>query len=679
MIPGKKIKSLKVFRKNSKTDIEKFQALSIDEQLNLLLDENILMSIVKFSIYQSSTGTDAIEFLNGFKPEIQEIIYKNQDVRELLLNQYIDNINQSLSANDFNQAMTLSRRIIEKYPDSKSLADEMLKVLDWKDNRLSELETTYYQCLADKSQSLLELKPCLQTSLKDIEVIAPQHKMLVEPKLSVRYNREVSTALQNRAFSQAEKLLNDWRTMVRNDTPQRDKLEHTLKYQQQVFNISRRVTDSSGEQMQGLIIDLIAMDSSIVTDVLGQPGVTQKIMDYLDQKVSADIEANKYTAALKQVETVFGLFKDVNDQQQTLQQLMNNIHQHKSLYLQELTQNYKTLLSSEMLDVEALQHLQRQILNIEPDNPLVKYPGVSDVFALQVNKAIQNEQYDLALASLKNWKTIQPADSESKEFISLSNKYKQQLRRFEKRIKIEKRIQKAIENNNTSAVTKVIDELQSEFSVSQQQVINNLKTQLLPFYHQQIDSAIKKDEFLSANNIINEALTVMPDEKSLLDSKNQIEKAKVNRIKVLVNAYQDELISDTANGKKIFSYLITIRKMDGHYLEKNPQLYQMLKSHLLSLAKYDLNLSKLQDITTQWDKFINGRENSVKASKAYREARNLIALRCLYIGRKLKQEGKLNSANEFLMFGLSLDPISTVQKALEKELQNENIQRNNGE
>jgi len=656
------------------TGIEKFQTLSIDEQLNLLLDENVLLSIVKFSIYQSSTGTDAIEFLNGFKPEVQDILFKKQDVRELLLNHYIENINQALSANDFNQAMALSSRIIEKYPDSKSLADEMIKVLDWKNNRLSELETKYYQCLADKSQSLLELKPCLQASLKDIEVIAPQHNILVEPKLSVRYMREVSTALKNKAFSPADKLLNDWRAMVRNDTPQRDKLEHTLKYQQQVFNISKRVADSSSDQIQVLITDLLKLDSSIRTDVLSQPAVRQKLMDYFNRKVSADIEAKNYIAAVKQVETAFGLFTDIKDQQQPLQQLISEIHEHKNNTLEELAQNYKTILASEKVDVKALQNLQRQIATIEPNDPLVKYPGVSEMFVKQIDKEIEKKQFDLALTSLENWKIIKPADSKSKEFLILSKKYKQQLSSYKKRLEIEKRIYKALQNNQLTDVTKAIKDLQSNFSVSQKQrVINNLQTPLIIFYQQQIQSAIKKDEYVRANVITDEALTVIPEEKSLVDSKNQIEKEKANRIHALVEAYQTALNSKTATGEQIFSYLITLRKIDSQYLEKNPQLYQMLKNQLLRLAKHEQNLSKMQNITTQWDKFFNGREKSIEAKNTYRETRNLIALRYLYIGRKLKQEGKQNSANEFLIFGLSLDPISTVQKALEKELQNEDI------
>ncbi|NOQ79279.1 MAG: hypothetical protein GQ546_07745 [Gammaproteobacteria bacterium] len=152
-------------------------------------------------------------------------------------------------------------------------------------------------------------------------------------------------------------------------------------------------------------------------------------------------------------------------------------------------------------------------------------------------------------------------------------------------------------------------------------------------------------------------------------SKNQIEKEKASRIDTLLNAYQLALNSETADGKQIFSYLIALPSIDSHYLEKNPQPYQTLKIRLMNLAKNKHALTRLQDITTHWEQFFNGKENSSKAREVYHESRNLIALRCLYTGRQLKQQEKQQAANEFLMFGLSLQPVISVQKALQKELE----------
>ena len=668
----KKNQIIEAIAQNEQAGIEKFQALPVKKQLDLLLDEETLLSLVQFSISQAATGKDPIQFLHGFKAEVQTLVFKNHDVREMLIIYYMENINTALSADDFDQAIAYSINIIEKYPDSKNLADQMEQVLSWKMEHLSQLENNYQQCISDNSKSLLELQPCLQATHKFIGRLAPQHKILVDPKLPERYQKEISNALKNGDLPQAEELLTHWRNLINTETPQREELERELEYQQQLSRISEQVISSSDEQMQGMINELLELDTRTKTDVLKQPAVEQKLMAYFNQNVSADIETQNYTAAFKYVETAFTLFSDIENQQQTLLQLNNKILEYKKHYLEDLAQKYQAILSSEVLDVKALQNLQRQIASIEPDNPLVQYPGVAEVFARQIDQAISNEQFNLAFDSLESWKVVKPADGQSKELLDLSKKYQQQLNSYEKLIDIEQRIQDALQSDQLAAVNTVIEDLQNNFSDQQKQrVINALQTPIISFYQQQIQTAIEQDAFNLASDIVDEALKLLPEEKSLLVSKKQIKKEQADRIDTLINAYQLALNSETADGEQIFSYLLILQSIDSQYLEKNPQSYQALKMHLMNLAKNEHALAQLQDITTHWDRFFNGRENSKKAKEVFRKTKNHIALRCLFTGRQLKQQGKQQSANEFLMFGLSLDPIITVQKALQNELEKE--------
>jgi len=660
------------------TGIEQFQALPINKQLDLLLDEKTLLSLVQFSIAQANKDIDPIQFLQGFKTEVQTLIFKNLDVREMLINYYIEHINNALTADDFDQAIGYSINIIEKYPDSKNLSEQMEKILSWKVEHLSQLENNYYQCMEDKSKTLLELLPCLKATHKFIGRIAPQHEILVDPKLPKRYQLEVSIALKNGNLSQAEKLLADWRTLFKTDTSQRDELERQLKYQQQIFHISEQVKASTNQQMPGMINELIELDTHIKTDVLDQPIVKQKLMDYFNKNISADIQKQQYTSAFKHVETAFTLFSDLENQQQSLQRLNSKILKYKNNYLKGLGNNYQDILNSEVLDTRALQSLQRQISSIDPENPLVKYPGASEVFAQQTDRAINNEQFDLAINYLETWQSIIPAARQSKELLNLSKKYQQQLNSYEKIIEIEKRFQDALQSEQPATVNMVINDLQSNFSDQQKQrVINTLQTQIISYYQKQIQTAIDQDTFNLANNIAIEALNLLPEEKSLMIRKNQIEKEKSIRIDALSKAYQLVLNSETADGEQIFSNLIILRSIDSQYLENNPQLFQELKTRLMNLAKDEQSLAQLQDITTHWAKFINGRENSKKAKEIYHETRNLIALRCLYTARQLKQQEKQQSAHEFLIFGLSLEPIITVQKALTKELEKTDIPATN--
>ncbi len=670
----KKNQIIEAISHNQQSGIEKFQAMPVKKQLDFLVNEETLLSLAQFSIAQATTEMDPIKFLHGFQAEVQTLIFKNHDVREMLINYYMDNINKALSADNFDQAIAYSINIIEKYPDSKNLADQMEQVLSWKIEHLSQLENNYHQCMSDDSKSLIELQPCLQATHKFISRLAPQHEILVDPKLSERYQQEISNALQSGSLTQAEELLSHWRHLITTAAPQQEELAHELNYQQQLLHLSERITASSDEQMQAVINELLELDSRTKIDILNQPAVRQKLMAYFNQNVSADIETQNYTAAFKQVETAFTLFAEIENQQQTLQQLNNKILQYKNRYVEDLAQSYQAILSSDVLDVKALQDLQQQIVSIEPDNPLVKYPGVSEVFAGQVEQAINNEQFDLAFEYLQSWKTVIPSDAQSEELLNLDKKYQQQLSSYEKITDIEKQLQEALQSDQPAAVNTLIKDLQSNFSEPQKQrVIKTLQTQLIAFYQQQIQTAIAQDTFNLAHDIADEALNLLPEEKSLMLIKNQIEQAKTERINTLLSDYQLALHAETANGEQIFSYLSALESIDSHYLEKNPQLYQALKTQLKNLAKDENALAALQDITSHWNNFFNGRENSSKAKAVFHETRNYIALRCLYTGRQLKRQEKQQSANEFLLFGLSLDPIISVQRALKKELEKTEI------
>lgn len=666
----KKNQIIEAISQNQQAGIEKFQAMPVTKQLDFLINEKTLLSLVQFSITRATAEMDPINFLHGFQAEVQALIFKNHDVREMLINYYMGNINKALSADNFDQAIAYSIKIIEKYPDSKNLADQMEQVLSWKIEHLSKLENNYQQCITDNSKSMLELLPCLQATHKFIGRLAPQHEILVDPKLSERYQQEISNALHGGSLQQAEELLSHWRSLINTDTPERDKLEQELKYQQQLMHTSRRITDSSDEQIQAMINELSALDSRTKSDTLNQPAVRQKLMAYFNQNVSADIKTQNYSAAFKQVETAFMLFADIENQQQTLQQLNNKILEYKNRYVEDLAQNYQLILSSDVLDVKALQNLQQQIVGIDPDNPLLKYPGAAEVFAGQVDQAINNEQFDLAFEYLQSWQTVIPADSQSQALLDLSDKYQQHLSSYEKITDINKHLQEALQSEQLAAVNTVIKALQSNFSDPQKQrVIKPLQTQLIDFYKKQIQTAIAQDAFKLAHDIADEALSLFPEEKSLLLSKKQIEQEKTERIDTLLSDYQLALHSETANGEQIFSYLSALESIDSHYLEKHPQLYQALKTQLKKLAKDEHALAALQDITSHWNNFFNDRGNSSKAKAVFHQTRNYIALRCLYTGRQLKQQGKQQSASEFLMFGLSLDPIISVQRALNKELE----------
>ena len=216
----------------------------------------------------------------------------------------------------------------------------------------------------------------------------------------------------------------------------------------------------------------------------------------------------------------------------------------------------------------------------------------------------------------------------------------------------------------------VLQEIQGKLSASdRQRIITALKKPLQQFYRQQIDNALQKDQFTSAEKINAEALALFPKENAYRTGRQRIAREKTARLANLAADYTRVLNTEPLSGQGIFSHLEKIRSIDAQYLAKHPQLFSSLKTRLVTLAKDPQSLPQLQDVMQYWEKFFNGGDSSPEAGETFRETKNLISLRCLYNGRKLKQQGNRQLGDELLMFGLSLDPISTVRNALEKELQ----------
>ena len=97
-------------------------------------------------------------------------------------------------------------------------------------------------------------------------------------------------------------------------------------------------------------------------------------------------------------------------------------------------------------------------------------------------------------------------------------------------------------------------------------------------------------------------------------------------------------------------------------------LYQSLSNRLKDLISPDNSIIQLNSAFIQWEIFLKNIGKSEKVTELIESTKNYIALRCLFKARMLKGEGELVQANEYLTFGLSLNPTDRIIGSLKQEL-----------
>jgi len=154
-----------------------------------------------------------------------------------------------------------------------------------------------------------------------------------------------------------------------------------------------------------------------------------------------------------------------------------------------------------------------------------------------------------------------------------------------------------------------------------------------------------------------------------LNNEKSILKAKKRRIKGLLSQSRQAMELGTLDGLAVFLPLGRIKAIDPVYFENSIIIFQSLKDELIKRLEKDNTLLSIQGIIEKWNDFIIESSQSMeKNQKLFKNAKNTIALKCLFKGRKFKQQNLPEKANELFMFGLSLTPVNSVKDALEGEL-----------
>ena len=356
--------------------IEAFQDLSFTEQLELLGNDKTRMALVQYPVSRQNFKIDAIDFIQRFDPNIQELLLKQRNVRELLIDHYQDKINHFIGTDNFDQAQTYSSKIIKVYPDSKTLSDINALIRPMKMKRQQELEISYRHCINQQNQSLLELKPCLQESRQLLAKVSPQHKYLEEPKLPARYIQETSSALRRNDQQTAENLLADWHTLVPENNEQRNKLELELEHKQTVSRLTQLILTNNNTGLVDAMIALSSLSATKRNEILLNETVRQNLLTFYTDLITTEITNGNYAAGLIYIDSALALFSNSRQETLSLKELKQNAKQYKSQRQKDLKKQYETILDSKEPDVVALQEIHQEI---KKDNYPTRSKAIKDL------------------------------------------------------------------------------------------------------------------------------------------------------------------------------------------------------------------------------------------------------------------------------------------------------------
>ena len=647
--------------------VEDFRALDPDDQVEILEDSetrNALMQYFIQNVGELSSG--AIAQLQGFSPRVQRLLLQDREIRGLLINDYIDKINRAIHEDDFNRAKQYAKRISEKYPDSNALAETLKGIPLKKAERLDQLRQQYNDCLYQINKSLVDLAPCLTETQSKLRQLHPASDLLVDTRLSARYQREMATALANNDTVQAQHLLQDWKALYPSNFKERQDLEVRLIYDRKLASLISRVQRGESEDLAQVIrTELLKADPRLKSDLISDTLSRKKLIGYYETSVADQISRRQYSNALAYVQEAKILFAGDRKGKSAISRLQKRVASTKSKEFDTLSKEYWLLLSREEPNSKALKQLHAKIASIAPDSHLLEYPRATEIFSDRIEAAIRQHKFDLALRNLDAWKVLKPKEAKGKLFKSLVVKREAAIKDTQLQTGRRKKLDRAVESGRLRAVKRVLAELPDQ---DKREMLNEVEEKLTKLLLDSIELAIQANKYELAQKRTAEALALYPGSSQLLLSKSNIDRARSARMANLVGAYQKLLDSDALRGKKIFQSLVKLESIEQGYLNNHPNLINDLKNTIQRAAQSRSGLLQLKEVFSEWRNFNSNSDSSQHSKDSFSGSKNMIALRCFISGRELKKQGNKRLSDDVLKFGLSLNPISSVKLKLNEEL-----------
>jgi len=601
-------------------------------------------------------GAELFQILDRLPGEVQLSFLSNLRVRKILIDHALSAAAQYREQGELAKARQQLQQLFLRYPDSGSLDDAIQQTQEQILQRAGDLEKRYKRCFRQQEVS------CFAEVRTQLLQVAPEHPLLADGKLAQWLRGKSEAALKQGQLDVAERLLDHWQQWFPEVDPARQHLLERLARQRGIDAWRNRL---DGEGLSASLVEFRQLDEALRKEVLKDQRVGQRVLNHYLTRVEALAKQDRYPKALSLVaearQLLDGDYKFRRTLQRTERRLKRSQAQRASAIVAKMRQQFRQGEG----DLEAIQALRGQLNKIDPEHPALAYPDLLRYYPQRIGKALGEESLSEAEKLLTVWDVLRPDDAkeENSQYSRLHAQYQTLVKRMAGRLQWIKRIESVVDGGDEAALMRLLDELPKE---QRQTVLQQVEPKLISFYRRNIEQALQQERYQQAQSLKGSLANLYPNPAIAKPLDQLIGQSRQKKMQSLTQTFKQMLQATPVDYQHLFAVLSAMIRIDPASPSIGANLHD-LRAHSLDLVQNGReSLPALEQLIAGWK---NLASSYASAADSLDEASNLIALRLLLKGRRLAAEGEAGQAEPLYRFALTLQPVPTVRKSLQNELE----------
>lgn len=593
------------------------------------------------------------------KPERQSKILDIQPVREKLVTYVITTAARRTEQNHYTSAFELISDAVtamKGYPQAQAALTTAQAELEQEQRiKIDKLNMDY----------LAKVKSCDPDQLKFAESIKNLGGNLKDSKfINQHCIHAIKNAIVNNDLDKVTTYFENWTKLNKEQPPEFNALELAKQIYFDSTELPANILTLAGlpENQQKLILDI-------------QP-VQERIITYMQDLVEGLVTESGFPSALQYIDDMKGKLSSHSTTISTLQQLHTKIQKQQTREIVSLLFDYQREVRQ---CSNNLGSIQKQLDKLGADRE--RFLDVDENCFRRMQEFLAAEDPRNAENVLEIWQQLRP-DNELNEPLKrklISEKLFEMKAQFNEILKLGSELKQNIENNNEHQIDHIINLQVNQLSPENAKKFwTDNEQNLTGYFISRAKKYIEKEQFDRAQKFCNQGLSFYPKSKTLkTECSHYVLELQKQRIEKPVKEYsnylkKERLIKGVRYREGILGILDEISEFDkNNAILKNADVHLAFQAALLKSVE-KMQIKEARQLNIGWAKFFDPERSyfSEEAIKIRASAMDQAATQALSISRELIQENLKSQANQFLKFGLELQPAESIKQQLQSELVN---------
>lgn len=339
-------------------------------------------------------------------------------------------------------------------------------------------------------------------------------------------------------------------------------------------------------------------DESIQKNLFGDNDVKETLITHYVTQIDSEIEQDHFEQASTLLTTINRKYAD----SKTLSDKVQEIEQRKNQRVADLAEQYQNCLSETQRPLTemtpCISEARQKITHLVPQHELLNDASLPKIYGDAAEQALQENQIQQAEELLLHWEELRSENLPRRDTL---------WQKVTHRKEVEKWLTE-ITSGDHAKIANATTKLASVDEILRNDVLENAEVQesLLSYYQDNSNSKIQTDDFPSALQLLDEALTLLaafPDaRKALTSQKKKIAKRKTELVAQLKSDYQ-ERVTTCANPEQISAVQHRLLKIESDDYSAYPGLAEgcaNLMAKLLPKRGYEQS----QTVLATWEKLL---------------------------------------------------------------------------